>query len=491
MTEVAPPVARAKLALSLPRLLALASAGFGCAALTAISAAQAPLLSSSLVIISYVLLCAYFCWPERQHQANRNNTASWQQAGFVIAYASQTGFAHSLAQQSWAHFDEAGLAARLCPIEQLDQAALQQIDKLLLIVSTSGEGDAPDHAQVWWQQLMQASAPALQQLKFAILALGDKHYQHFCQFGHQLEQALSARGAEAWFDLIEVDNADAAAIRHWQHQLAQLSGHRQANDWEAPAYQDWQLLNRELLNPGSQGDPVYKISLRPTDTTVSWQAGDIAEIGAPEYTASGTAAPLHSRDYSIASLCSEQKLELIVRLVHGNDGQAGLGSGWLCQRASLQQNIALRIRSNPHFHPYAGAHPLILIGNGTGIAGLRAHLNYRVQTGQRRNALFFGERQRAHDFLCRDELMQWQAQGFLPELELCFSRDQAEKYYVQDALRLRASLIQNWVAEGAEILVCGSLQGMASAVQHSLQEILGHDLLNELQAQGRYRRDVY
>lgn len=466
-------------------LLSLAAALAACASLL-VDAVKTWAIAA--ILLSYLSFCARCYLPGwRKHRQPLSKDLQ-----LLIAYASQTGFAYSLAQHSLQHFEQAGWRVELCPIEQLQIQQLSKLSGLLVIASTTGEGDAPDHAQAFQQQMQQHQAELnLQHLNYAILGLGDRHYQQFCQFAHQLDHWFSQHGAQAWFDLIEVDNADAAAIRHWQHQLAQLSGYRHEQDWEAPAYQSWQLLARELLNPGSQADPVYKIQLRAEQAGQNWQAGDIAEIGAPEADPVTGSDILHSRDYSIASLSSDGVLELIVRLVRLEHGQFGLGSGWLCQRASLQQTIALRIRANPHFQPRPGSQPLILIGNGTGIAGLRAHLKQRIADGQRQNALFFGERQRAYDYLCQAELEAWQAQGFLPELHLCFSRDQASKYYVQDALLAQAELLRDWLAEGAEILVCGSLQGMATAVHHVLQDLLGNEQVQQLQASGRYRRDVY
>ena len=133
---------------------------------------------------------------------------------------------------------------------------------------------------------------------------------------------------------------------------------------------------------------------------------------------------------------------------------------------------------------------MIFIGNGTGIAGLRAHLHARLRAGHRQNWLLFGERSRASDFLCGEEIEGWLAAGGLARLDLAFSRDEPRRY-VQDALRDETPLLRRWVDAGAVILVCGSLQGMAPGVHAVLQEALGTDTLTELAAQGRYRRDVY
>ncbi|MOA11577.1 Sulfite reductase [NADPH] flavoprotein alpha-component [compost metagenome] len=134
---------------------------------------------------------------------------------------------------------------------------------------------------------------------------------------------------------------------------------------------------------------------------------------------------------------------------------------------------------------------MILLGNGTGLAGLRSLLKARIAEGQTRNWLLFGERNRAHDYLCRDELEGWLIEGDLERLDLAFSRDQAEKVYVQDRLRQQAAELQKWLAEGASIYICGSLQGMASGVDQVLNDVLGTEAVERLIEQGRYRRDVY
>jgi len=200
---------------------------------------------------------------------------------------------------------------------------------------------------------------------------------------------------------------------------------------------------------------------------------------------------LPHREYSIASLPADGQLDLLVRQMRGADGRLGLGSGWLTAHAETGEEIALRIRSNRSFHPPTDARPMILIGNGTGLAGLRAHLKARAAADHKRNWLLFGERQRAHDAFHEDELSAWQETGVLERLDLVFSRDQAERRYVQDQLRDSAEAVRGWVAEGAAIYVCGSLEGMAAGVHAALIEILGASALEALTDAGRYRRDVY
>jgi sulfite reductase (NADPH) flavoprotein alpha-component len=215
-----------------------------------------------------------------------------------------------------------------------------------------------------------------------------------------------------------------------------------------------------------------------------WNAGDIAVV-VPGGEGTGP-----RREYSVASLPRDGRLELLVRQVRHADGSLGLGSGFLTTRLDPGAEALLRVRPNRAFHAPADDRPLVLVGNGTGIAGLRAHMRARAAAGRQRNWLLFGERGRAADFLCGEEIEAWQANGVLARLDLAFSREEPRRY-VQDALRDAAGDLRTWIDAGAAIMVCGSLQGMAPGVHAALQDILGATQLETLAAEGRYRRDVY
>jgi sulfite reductase (NADPH) flavoprotein alpha-component len=201
--------------------------------------------------------------------------------------------------------------------------------------------------------------------------------------------------------------------------------------------------------------------------------------------------PLPHREYSIASLPEDGGVELIVRLTPRADGQPGLGSGWLCRFAKVGEAIDARVRTNRSFHAPEPRRPLILIGAGTGLAGLRAHLKARAALGVRWNWLIFGERTSAHDYFHRAEIEAWRDSGLLDRVDLAFSRDQAERIYVQHRLREAADVLRRWVANGAALYVCGSLEGMSRDVHAALVEVLGAETLERLTDEGRYRRDVY
>ncbi|HYG43474.1 MAG TPA: sulfite reductase subunit alpha [Bordetella sp.] len=455
------------------------------------------LIAACCAIALWLLLCL---WARRQArrraarqaQAARDVHAPSDGHAVLVAHASQTGQAEALARQTAESLRLGGLQARVAALGQLDLAALRGYARLLVVASTYGEGDPPDSAAFFADTLMagQGTGTAtLEGLGYAVLALGDSGYRHFCGFGRRLDAWLRGRGATPLFDRVEADNADPAALRHWQHHLGLLAGRSDLPDWETPAYQPWRLAQRTLLNPGSQGGPCFHLILAaPAGSAPDWQAGDIAEIG-PRDARGGALLP--HREYSVASLPADGAVHLLVRQMRSPDGRLGLGSGWLTHTAQVDDIIDLRLRSNPNFHPPVDARPLLLVGNGTGLAGLRALLKARIQAGRHRNWLVFGERQAAHDWLLHGEIDAWLAQGRLQRLDAVFSRDTPGRGYVQHALLDAADTVRAWVADGADIYVCGSLQGMAQGVDEALAQILGSDALAALRRDNRYRRDVY
>jgi sulfite reductase (NADPH) flavoprotein alpha-component len=406
-------------------------------------------------------------------------------ADWLVVYASQTGNAEYLAQQTAATLATGGLSARALSIADLDAGTLGRTTRALFIASTYGEGDSPDTAARFADMTMAGGAD-LSQLHYAVLALGDSSYANFCGFGRALDAWLAACGATPLFARIDVDRGDPEAIADWQHQLSHLAGTSDLPDWEAPAYGEWRILERALLNEGSAGGPLYRIALVPAEGALpGWEAGDLAQVRVPR-------DPGLPREYSIASVPREGRIELLVRLQRKGDGSTGAASGWLCLEASGSDIVALRIRPHARFRlGENAARPLILVGNGTGLAGLRAHLKARIDAGMFDNWLVFGERHAQADFLCRDELERWRGAGQLARLDTAFSRDGAAPRYVQHVLAGQADDVRAWIARGAAVYVCGSLQGMASGVHEALAGVLGAAALDELAAQGRYRRDVY
>ncbi|MFP0736083.1 PepSY domain-containing protein [Acinetobacter baumannii] len=455
---------------------------------------------------------------------------------WLITYATQTGVAEQLAWSTATSLQEAHQPVQVKSVQQLTEADLQQHEQILFVISTYGTGEAPDLASNFAKKLLKTNLK-LQHIKYAVLALGSKEYPDtYCSFGHTVDEWLKNNGAKALFDIIEVDNANPADIQNWNQALVKAT----KLDLHAvnieKLFDNWTLQQRDLLNPNSLGQPAYNIELTASHEAV-WQAGDIAEIqpgNSPERInkflqhhhilknavvdslqvsiekalwnkdLTGEIEPfanldhlleqlptLPTREYSIASIPSQQVLRLVVRQQYDESGDLGLGSGWLTQHTEINQNVALRIRTNESFHLIDDNRPIICIGNGTGIAGLMSLLHTRTRHNYTENWLIFGERQRAHDFFYASTIEAWQTMGMLKRLDLTFSRDQEQRVYVQDIIRQNAAELVNWIERGAVLYVCGSIDGMASGVDQALIHILGEEQVDELRQQGRYRRDVY
>jgi sulfite reductase (NADPH) flavoprotein alpha-component len=181
----------------------------------------------------------------------------------------------------------------------------------------------------------------------------------------------------------------------------------------------------------------------------------------------------------------------------------GVCSTFLADRSNGDTALPVWIQPSHGFKlPADASRDIIMVGPGTGIAPFRAFLEEREIAGAAgRNWLFFGDQRRASDFLYEEQLTVWQARGHLTRLDLAFSRDQAEKVYVQHRMLEQATDVWEWMENGAHFYVCGDATRMAKDVDASLHRIcevaggLSHEAaaeyVNNLRSVKRYQRDVY
>jgi sulfite reductase (NADPH) flavoprotein alpha-component len=453
----------------------------------------------------------------------------------LVAFASQTGAAERIAWLT-ANALAASWQVRVMALGGLTAAELAQAGTLLVVTSTYGAGEAPDTARAFVRKQM-ALAASFKGLDYAVLALGDRKYDAtFCGFGRELDRWLAKGKAKRLFEIVCVNgDDDDAAMGHWAAQLNQMGAATSAAALMPGAPKDWILAERRLLNAGSPGGETWHVALTPKDAA-TWTAGDIAEVwprnaqgavdaflerhklnGELSFKWHGHWTFLHDiiahsrlpsdhevegvalewlvqrlegfapREYSIASLPG--RMELLVRKAVKDDGSVGLGSGWLTQVAEVGGIAKLRLRPNPNFQP-PGEGPMILIGAGTGMAGLRAHLLHRQHKKIGGAWLLFGERSVAHDLYYADDIRAWQADGTLEKTDLVFSRDTAPKRYVQNLVSEHGAEICAWLERGASLMVCGGL-AMAAGVQDALVGICGQEKLDQMTQDGLYRRDIY
>ncbi|MGU5713843.1 assimilatory sulfite reductase (NADPH) flavoprotein subunit [Aeromonas taiwanensis] len=219
--------------------------------------------------------------------------------------------------------------------------------------------------------------------------------------------------------------------------------------------------------------------------------------------------PLTPRLYSIASAQSEveEEVHLTVGVVRypQEDGtvRSGGASSYLADRLAEDAEVRVFVEHNDNFRlPANPDTPVIMVGPGTGIAPFRAFMQEREALGASgKNWLFFGNPHFTQDFLYQVEWQRYVKSGLLSKISLAFSRDQANKIYVQDRLREAGLELYQWLEAGAHFYVCGDANHMAKDVQEALLEVIaehGHksreeaeEYLSELRRAKRYQRDVY
>jgi NADPH-dependent sulfite reductase flavoprotein alpha-component len=226
----------------------------------------------------------------------------------------------------------------------------------------------------------------------------------------------------------------------------------------------------------------------------------------------GVLRPLTPRLYSISSSPLEDPTRVhvtpaVVRFestAAATDGAVrhGVCSGYLASLTAGAE-VDVFIQRTKHFRPPQDPDtPAIMVGPGTGIAPFRGFLHDRAARGHAgANWLFFGERHEASEFYYRDELDAFRRSGVLTRLDTAFSRDSANKLYVQDRMRESAAELWKWIADGAHLYVCGDASRMARDVDEALRGIVAEHggrspksaatYLRAMSAEGRYVRDVY
>ena len=218
--------------------------------------------------------------------------------------------------------------------------------------------------------------------------------------------------------------------------------------------------------------------------------------------------PLQHRAYSISSSGKQypDSVHLTVASVrydaHGRQHK-GVCSTFLADLVGETTDVRIFFTPNNNFRvPNDNSLPMIMVGPGTGIAPFRAFLQereYRKAPGK--NWLFFGDRNASTDFIYREEIEAMQASGLLTKLDLAFSRDQAEKIYVQDRMLENGAELFAWLEQGGYFFVCGDAYRMAKDVDQALIEVIrihgnmsateAVEYVNQMKKDKRYVRDVY
>ncbi|CAJ1901957.1 TPA: assimilatory sulfite reductase (NADPH) flavoprotein subunit [Aeromonas dhakensis] len=408
--------------------------------------------------------------------------------------------------------------------------------------------DYQDAAKAWGEQALNAIAatlsagPAGSSVASAVQqAVGHSQYSKENPFPARLSVNQKITGRDSTKDIRHIEiSLEESGIRYqpgdalgiWFDNDADLVGEVLAlahlSGDEATAHGSLrEVLSRELELTRLHGGFITGLAEISDNAALKDLAGDKAQVNALVASAQvvdvlkrfptaltaeqllGLLRPLTPRLYSIASSQSEveEEVHLTVGVVRypQEDGtvRSGAASSYLADRLPEDAEVRVFVEHNDNFRlPQNPDTPVIMVGPGTGIAPFRAFLQEReAQGADGKNWLFFGNPHFTQDFLYQVEWQRYVKSGLLSKISLAFSRDQANKIYVQDRLREAGLELYQWLEAGAHFYVCGDANHMAKDVQGALLDVIAEhgqksreeaeEYLSELRRAKRYQRDVY
>ncbi|MCM3690668.1 assimilatory sulfite reductase (NADPH) flavoprotein subunit [Neobacillus niacini] len=215
-----------------------------------------------------------------------------------------------------------------------------------------------------------------------------------------------------------------------------------------------------------------------------------------------------ARLYSIASslTANPDEVHLTIGAVRYNANgrdRKGVCSIFTAERLQPGDSVPIYIQQNENFKlPANPETPIIMVGPGTGVAPFRSFIQEREETGaEGKSWMFFGDQHFVTDFLYQTEWQKWLKDGVLTRMDVAFSRDTAEKVYVQHRMLEQSKELFQWLQEGAHVYICGDEKHMAHDVHQTLIGIIEKEgglsreaaeaYLADMQQQKRYQRDVY
>lgn len=307
---------------------------------------------------------------------------------------------------------------------------------------------------------------------------------------------------EALLDSLDFDGTEEVVVEGKSIALSDaLTQHKEITGLNRPFLESVAPEHKKLQEIVNDRDKITKLFK-------TWQVIDIVDRYPKAWQAQtfvDSLRKLTPRLYSIASSLDANPEEAhltvgVVRYTQFGRPHWGAASGYLTSDVA---EVPVYIEQNDHFRlPADGDTPIIMVGAGTGVAPYRAFVEHRKEHGHNGdNWLIFGERNFSSDFLYQLEWLRYRKEGFLNRIDVAFSRDQAEKVYVQHQILQQAKQIHAWLERGAHIYVCGDAERMAADVNQALLSVLQSEgglseehsaqYLSELKSAHRYQRDVY
>ena len=498
----------------------------------------------------------------------------------TIIYGTETGNSKKLALQLQGILKKNKIQSKVFDAFQYPVEKIEKESFLIFIISTQGEGDPPQNAVKFFDNLSNLSVN-LSKIRYAVLALGDSSYPLFCRAGEVIEEQMVRLKAQRVIELRKSDVDYAPVAENWFREILeiiQVSGNAtpqvktEANTTVHKKTYEGILTHKVVLNDRGSNKKTYHVEIAP-DEEINYEPGDaigfypennpeeIKEIAALVHSASRYEELLtkNIRGLSRKSLeklsqllevtITEEKADLVdilkkypvkedvswdalADLLHpvsprlysvssspeAHDGEVhltvtldtfvadgvdktGFCSHFLAEYPKDKQ-IEFYIHKNQNFKLPEEDKDIIMIGPGTGIAPFRSFIAHRDAIGaEGRNWLFFGEQHFVSDFYYQTEIQEWLSTGLLTRLDTAFSRDQEHKIYVQDRLREKAKEVYEWISNGAYLYVCGQKNPMSTDVENTLVEIIAGEakisetearaFIENLEAEGRYQKDVY
>lgn len=444
----------------------------------------------------------------------------------IIYFATETGNAKGLSLQVMKAIKAAGYKVKTSAVNRLKVKDIKPDTMTIFIVSTHGEGDPPESALPFFEDLQNAGDGQLNGLNYAVAGLGDTSYEIFCGAATKMDKELQRLGGKSFQAplLFDVDYAThtSAWIAQTVKSINDLVGANTSVAEETLSL----ALEEELIVRTGKGytrlEPVkgvvkHIVCLNDIDSTrqtfhieieceddIIYTCGDAAGIMLPDKDHNGDNTP---RLYSISSSPSyhEGEIHLTVALATHENEEGGMGYGTYSKYLADRQEgdeIEFYIHQNQIFNLAADNKDIIMIGPGTGIAPFRSFIYERSERGAvGRNWLFFGAQHMHCDFLYQTEWQEHLATETLHKIDLAFSRDQTHKVYVQDRLKEKAKDIVEWIDNGAILYLCGSRDPMSKDIDQALIDIIAAqkslspeeatNFVADLEENDRYLKDVY
>lgn len=497
----------------------------------------------------------------------------------LIIYGTETGNSKKVASGLLASFKKNKIQAKALDVSQFDVTKLEKESLVLFVMSTQGEGEFPQNAVTFYENL-KASKADLSKVSYAVLGLGDTSYPLFANAGILLDEALAEKGAKRLLSLVKADIDFAETVSSWENDLKiafQNLGSNVINEVKSTSLPTshkknylGKISHKVVLNDIGSNKETYHVEIE-SDDEIQYEPGDalgiipknnIKEIKAiasyfndenHEIITEKNVRGLSKKSLEALSKLFEieiteeksnlidvikkyqpkkVKLDEIVELLHpiaprlysisssseAHDGQvhltvnlnkfnvndeikSGLASEFLAE-FPLDTELEFYIHKNNNFRLPTEETDIIMIGPGTGIAPFRSFLAERdVKGAEGKNWLFFGEQHFVYDFYYQMEIQEWLTTGVLNKLDTAFSRDQERKIYVQDRIREKSVEFNSWLENGASIYICGQKNPMSQDVEKAIIEVIAKErnvsendakkILDELENQGKYQKDVY